>query len=206
MAVALCVPRAEASVVVWQDPVTKLSASYPDRWEEQINIAPDDKLTVVAPGVGYLASCRLKVREDRRFVVYPVRYSDEIQRLHVSADFWAEYLNQYEDVTVHTIKDNAGLGRGFASFAEVSFTPAVGVRAEKRGVMLASIYNGKLFVAECSSKEEVFDVFSRSFMSFMKSVNFRKEHFEFPSGHYRHFLDDCPLRINGARDIDMVIY
>ncbi|MCK5284877.1 MAG: hypothetical protein KAJ86_04745 [Alphaproteobacteria bacterium] len=195
-----------AEVYFWQDPVSKMSLTVPDTWRMSHDQKPDDVVTFLAPGAGDYASCRMRIREDKRFAVYPRRYEDEIQRVYFSRSFWEGYVSEFTDAVLNDVHDNAGLGRGFASYADVSFVTAVGSKVEKRGIMFASLYGNKVYVAECSAQSNAFSKWYPSFMSIVKSVDFRKRVPEFSGGYYRNFFQDYKLVIYGKGEMDRDYY
>lgn len=194
---------ASADVFFWRDAGTNLSVTYVDTWRQINNQKPDDIFTVAAPGDNEFATCRVRVREDRRFVIYPRRDAAAIQRQNYSREFWDGYVGEFAGATINGVWDNAGLGDGFASFADVSFIPAVGPKAQMRGLMFATVYNGKAYIAECSSEASVYGDWYKPFLSFVKSVDFRNEYHIHGNGWYRDFTQDGPLRIRGRKDIDL---
>ena len=196
---------ASAEVFYWQDADTKMSFTYPDRWHVRHNQRPDDIYSVAAPGENNHAICRLRVREDRRFAIYPEYYSSEIQHIAYSRDFWDSYLGEYDNVTVHRVYDDAGLGRGFASFAEASYTTALGPKMDKRAIMFGALYNKKAYIVECSAERVSYHKWHNSFLSLVKSVDFRKEIHQAKNGFYRNFYGN-PIIIKGERDIDISVY
>lgn len=201
----LGVGTASAEVFYWQDADTKMSFTYPDRWDVRHNQRPDDIYSVAAPGVNNHAICRLRVREDNRYAIYPEYFDRHIQRIAYSQQFWDDYLGEYDDVQVHRVYEDAGLGRGFGSFAEASFTTALGPKMEKRGIMFASLYNKKAYIVECSAEKHSYHTWHNSFLSLVKSVDFRKEINEAKNGYYRNFYGENVI-IKGARDIDVNVY
>src|SRR5688572_10187132 len=82
------IPSAQAEVFYWQDAHTKMTVTVPDTWRLTSNQMPNDQLTVLAPGANEYAMCRLRADKDRRFLIYPQRYSAAIQRKNFSKDFW----------------------------------------------------------------------------------------------------------------------
>ena len=200
------ISSASAEVFYWQEPGTKLSVTIPDTWRMVHDQQPDDVMTFYAPGVNDFASCKLRVSEDKRFVIYPQRFSGPIQRKNFSRDFWEGYVGEYTDGILNSVTDNAALGRGFASFADASYVTSAGPKVAKRALMLASLYNDKAYVVECSAEEAAYDKWRNVFLSVAKSVNFRKEIYEFPSGHYRDFPNDVAVRIEGERPVDVTYY
>ena len=197
--------QAKAEVFFWQDPVSKVSLTFPDTWRVIHNQKPDDVLTIVAPSDGAFPMCRLRVREDLRHRIYPARYADELQRVYYGSDFWDKYAAEYAQATVEDTHENAGLGRGFASYAHISFVSDAGPKMKRRGLVFASLYHNKVYILECSAEQSAFDQWYDPFLSVVKSVDFRQEVFQFPGMFYRP-LPDPLLKINGEREIDVGYY
>lgn len=197
---------ARAEVFVIENQMARFSVSFPDTWQMINNQKPDDELTIAAPGENDFATCRVRVRDDRRYLVYPVAYSGEVQRTAFSKDFWMEYGNEFEDPYVASVTDNAGLGRGFASYADFYFTTIIGPKMQKRGLAYASLYNDKLYITECSAEISAYEKWHNAFLGVIKSVNFTKTIHELPSGDYRNFGKDKILIIQNARPIDVYYY
>ena len=59
--------------------------------------------------------------EDRRFVIYPNRYRDEVRDTNFTNDFWTDYTASYDNVNVIRQQNEAGLGQGYASMTLISF-------------------------------------------------------------------------------------
>jgi hypothetical protein len=195
-----------AEIYVYQDPETRVSVTVPDTWRKGNNQKPDDALTLLAPGESDFSSCRVRVRQDRRFTIYPHMYAGEIQRLNYSRQFWEDYLSEYDGAMLQSVTDNGGLGRGNASYARASYTTSAGPKVEKEAILYVSLYNDRAYILECSAARSAFSYWEGFFASVIKSVDFRKIIHEFPSGHYRNFLRDKTLRINGARPEDAAYY
>lgn len=203
-AVLLAPLTAKAEVFVWGDADTKFTMSFPDRWRVVHNQKPDDQVTIIAPGNDE-AVCRMRVHGDRRFVIYPRYLDDEVQRTNVSREFWQSYINEFDGAVLHSVTDNAGLGLGNASWADVSFITDAGPRLQKHGIMFASIYNDKAYVFECAAAEEAFGKWQHQFLSVLKSVDMRKIRHEYVNGYYRNFMGDAPLHVYGAMPEDTYI-
>lgn len=198
-AVSFAPVRAEIFYI--EDPVNGFSLSFPDLWAKVNNQKADDKLTVVGPGQNDFATCRVRVREDRRHLIYPRKFASAIQKVEYSKDFWTDYLGEYDEVEVEVFKDEAGLGKGFASYAEVSYMTAEGPLVRKRGIMFAALYNDRAYIADCSSEKSVYAKWRPVFLSIVKSVDFDKTIAEFPTGYYRDFSKDPELLINGPNPL-----
>lgn len=197
---------ARAEVFLWQDAETKLAVTYPDTWRLMSGQKPDDAWTVLTPGDDTLGMCRLRIRDDRRFVVYPRRFADSVQRLNYSRNFWEDYINEFDGAALGRVGDNAGLGQGFASYAEVTFIDSTSPQTKKQGLFFASVYNDKAYIFECSAAETAFPALYHPFLSVLKSVEFQPEYSARTRGHYRPFPSDPVLRIHGKKPIDTYEY
>jgi hypothetical protein len=159
-------------------------------------------LTVRAPGDNEFAECRLNVQPEDRFKIYPISYSPEIQRLNVSTPYWDQYFGLYNNVSLEKTSDNAGLGRGFASWATASYKTAKGAKMNKRAMAYASYYDKHIYTVECSSEHSAFSKWYNPFLSVVKSINFKKTTNNNYTGYYRDFLSDKTLKIRGATVLD----
>ena len=198
---------ARADYFVWRDHLTGLSLSFPDSWLVVANKEPDDLVTVMAPGGRGNAVCRVRAREDRRYLIYPPRFSAAIQKIDYGAAFWETYLGEYEDARLESVKDESGLGRGFASTAVADYRSAVpGPYMSRKGLMFASLYNGRAYITECSSHRDAFSRWKDDFLSIAKSVDFRKAHHEVLTGDYRNFMKDPFLPFAGVDGHSVSLY
>ena len=185
---------AKADYFVWNDAKSGLTITYPDNWRQVSNQDARDVFTVMPPSGRANAQCQVRVEDERRFLVYPPRYSDAVQRTAFSADFWEKYLHQYNNHSIDALYDGAGLGRGHASYVVASYDSEIpGPDMARRALMFASLYNDTLYVTECSAHADAFDEWQRIFLSVAGSVDFRKAHHETTVGHYRNFLGDPNL-------------
>jgi len=190
-----------ADVFVVDNERAKFSASFPDDWKIVNNQKPNDVLTIMAPGQVDEAQCRVRVQSDQRFGLYPVSFSAAVRDEVLSQKFWESYLTEYFDSTLVNVKPHVGFGRGFGSMAEVRFTTAVGTELDKHGLIFASLYGNRLYVAECAARMEYFSKWRRAFMGVVKSIDFDKVAHELPRGNYREFSDSA-LKIYGPHNID----
>lgn len=197
---------AQAEVYKWRDPDVKLSVTFPDDWHQLAGQQPDDVLTVAAPVENSFASCRMRIKEDRRFMIYPRDFAGAIQRTAVSHDFWEKYVGEFRAADLHLVGDDAGLGNGFASWADISFISPAGPKVQMRGFAYATTYNDHAYVFECSAEASVYDKFYHPFLSILKSVDMRAEYPTTVNGYYRDFQNDNPLRIHGEKDVDLFVY
>ena len=183
---------AKADYFVWQDAKTGLSLSYPDTWRQVSHRHPDEIFTIIAPSSeGDDAVCRVRAREDRRFLVYPPHLAPDVQKIAYSKDFWDAYLGEYDNVDFYGYMDGAGLGRGFGSFAVAGYDAALfSPYGDRRGIAGVSLYNDKAYVVDCSARTTAFSKWQPLFLSIIGSVDFKKTHDELWSGDYRNFSGD----------------
>lgn len=200
--VLACASAAKADVFYWQDPESGASLTFPDRWAQVNNQNPGDVLTIRAPGDNEFAECRLNVQPEGRFKIFPIGYSAEIQRLNISDAFWDQHFAAYDNAQIGKVSDDAGLGRGFASWATASYTTAKGAKMNKTAMAYASYYNNNIYTIECSAEQAAFSKWYNPFLSVVKSVNFEKTTNHNFEGYYRPFLSDKKLKIRGATVLD----
>ncbi|MGE4313304.1 MAG: hypothetical protein AB7E85_03410 [Pseudobdellovibrionaceae bacterium] len=183
---------ARADYFVWKDAKSGVSLSYPDTWRQINNYAPDDVLTIAAPGNDQ-AQCRVRVRDDGRFKIYPQRYQAAVQREAYSLEFWNEYLASYHDVMLHEVTDGAGLGQAFASMVKASYVTTHPMKNEiKTAIAAAGLYYDKAYILDCSSLAPAFAKYYPAFLSIYKSVDMDKMFHELPEGENRG-MDKGPI-------------
>ena len=192
-----------AEVFFVEDQNDRFTLSFPDLWKQMGNQKPDDKLTVVAPGVNEHATCRVRVNSDRRFVIFPDKYNGNIQKVEFSREFWDNYLSAYNDVNVDFFEDESGFGCDHASMVEASYETTEGAIVRKSGIMFVSLYHDQLYVIECSSEESLYKKYRQTFLGIIKSVNFDKVTHEHKSGYYRSFMNDGDVVIQGPKSNDI---
>ena len=197
---------AKAEMFFVEDQSNRFTITFPDTWQMTLNQKSDDKLTVAGPGSNDYATCRVRVREERRFLIYPRKFASAVQKVGFSRDFWNKYLGEYDDVFVDDFREPTGLGKGFGSFTEASYTTAEGTIMRKRGLMFASLYHDKAYIVDCSAEESIYLKWRPAFLSIVKSVDFEKTIHELPSGNYRNFIADEKVVINGEKKIDTSTY
>ncbi len=203
LSVAFSPSLTKANIFFVEDQDNRFTVSFPDLWKKVGNQKPDDRLTMLGQGENDFALCRVRVREDKRFVIYPSKFDDEIQRVSFSREFWNDYLGDYNEVSVDAFKDDAGLGFGTASMVEASYETAQGAIVRKRGLMFASLYHDQLYVIDCSSEESLYEKWRPSFLSIVKSMEFDKVTSEHKTGHYRDFMSDRAVEVQGPKSLDV---
>lgn len=197
---------AAAGVFVWKDSASDVAVSFPDTWARVHNQKSNDILTIAAPGVHDYASCRVRVSDDKRFVIYPRSYARNIQHVYMSKDFWLDYFGEFSGVKAHHFYDDAGLGDAAASRVEVSFITPGQPKMLKRGFMHAGLYDGQIYVFECSAEYDAYDKWRPVFHSVLKSVQIDDQRGLGVTSGYRDFMADKPLLIHNTRPVDMYSY
>jgi hypothetical protein len=194
IALLLFPTAAKADYFVWKDEKTGMTATFPDTWKTVNNLHPETILTIMGPAEKDQPVCKINVRDDKRFTIYPARYGDAVQRVAVSTGFWRSYMGNYDDYTIDRVYDGAGLGRWFASFALGSYSQRFGTAMQtRRAIMYASLYNDKLYVLECSTLNHAYERWAADFKGIIKSVDFKKAYHELPHGEYANFLKESEL-------------
>ncbi len=190
--VFLSTAPAHADYFLWQDEKSGLTMTFPDTWKMQSQRNPDEVLRIVAPSDGDNPVCTVKVSDDSRYTIFPPDYGDAVQRTAVSIPFWQSYMGHYDDYVIDRVFDGGGLGRWLASYALASYTMRDGTAMQqRRGIMFASLYHDKLYVAECSSLNHAYERWGPNFRSVIKSIDFKKMHHEHMTGDYANFLGEA---------------
>ena len=185
---------ARADYFVWEDAETGVSFSYPDSWRQVSNYTPDDVVTIMAPGDD-AAMCRIRAREDRRWLVYPQRFRAAIQREAYSEEFWNNYLASYDDILIYSMTDGAGLGEAFASIVTASYVTNYPMKnLYKTSFAAAGLYGENVFIFDCSSKSEAFNTYLPAFKSIMRTVSFNQVYHELVEGE-NNDMDTGPIII-----------
>ena len=118
---------------------------------------------------------------------------------------WDTYTADYDNVQVHSYKDDAGLGKAFASMLTASFTEPGGAdhTLMRSAVMWAGVYYDTAYVLDCSSTHASFEKWSPDFVSIAHTVDMRKVVHELATGDYRrNFLNDKYLTHPVVNDKD----
>ncbi len=194
--------EAKANIFFIEDQDARFTISFPDLWEKAGNQKPDDRLTMLGRGENDFAVCRVRVRSDRRFVIYPDKFNKEIQRTSFSRDFWNDYLGDYNDVNIEFFKDDSGLSFGAASMIEASYETAQGPIVRKKGIVFASLYHDQIYIVDCSSEESLYSKWRPEFLSIIKSIEFGKVTNSRKSGYYRNFMNDPEVEVIGPKALD----
>ena len=165
---------AQADYFVWEDNGTRLSFAFPDTWRQVSTYAPDEIVRLAAPGDD-LAQCVIRARSDKRFDVYPQRFSAAIQRAAYSGDFWTGYLASYNNVIIHSMDESTGLGRAFGSTVKASYLTAHPAKdLLKTSLASAGFYEGTGYIFECAALGESYASYQPFFQSILKSVTLDK--------------------------------
>lgn len=188
---AITVP-AKADIYIWEDAETNVKASFPDTWKLINNQDPNTILTVLAPDQETMPICRLKVKEDNRFRMYPVQFESEIQKVAYSNNFWDDYLHeQYADVQMPLQLDESGLGKSFASHALFNYSGEPAENEEfRQGIGFASHYFDFAVIAECTANQTGYPDWVPQFMQFFSSIDYPTVYGTHVNGEYRDFINN----------------
>lgn len=203
---AMLATQASASVFVIGDQDDKFTVSFPDSWAMSHNQKPDDKLTILAPNDGSDASCRVRVRDDQRFTVYPASSAQSIQQANYGAAFWDKYLAQYDDVSVVRVVHGTPMGWAQASSAEATYTSTLGSSVQKRAMMRGGVFQGRAFIVECAATAEGFPQWQGTFANIMNSFAPMVTGNGAINSYYRDFPNDPILIINRQAQDDRTLY
>ncbi len=182
---------AKADIFVWKDAETDIKVSFPDTWKIISNQNPDTILTVIAPDTEAMPICRLRVREDKRFRMYPVQFESDIQKVAYSHNFWIDYLmGQYDNLNIAQSLDEAGLGRSFAAFALFNYDGLPEESGEfRQGLGFASHYFDFGLIAECTANQIGYPDWVPQFMQFFGAIDYPTIYGTTVNGGYRDFIN-----------------
>ncbi len=193
---------AMAEYFVWKDQKTGVSLSFPDTWKIANNQKPDDIFTIQAPGERDYASCRLRVREDRRATIFPYQYDFEIQHIYAGFDFWRDYIGEYAGASLDRVLYDRGLINSVASSADFTFVSSAGPRAMMHGFAFAGFDDTSVYIFECSAEVSAYERWHPVFKSILKSAEKELRDSVVLNGGYRKFQDDPPVMIRGDDILD----
>ncbi len=182
---------AKADYFVWSDEKSGVTLSYPDTWKMVNNQQPDDVFTVALPSGNDKAVCRVRVNKDGRYKIFPNRFDDEIQQISYAQPFWDQYTASFDQVKVHLFRDAAAVGKGHGSMELATYATAPDELPDYRtGIMFVSFYDNHYYVADCSAAANAYSKYHTAFLTFVKSIDFKKTVHELTVGNYRDFLKD----------------
>ena len=80
-------PIPQIRTFTWRDAKSGMVLSFPDDWQVTMGEQPDDVVTLLAPSGRAHAQCRMRIDPDKRFLIYPPKFSRRIQHLYFSREF-----------------------------------------------------------------------------------------------------------------------
>lgn len=191
-----------AEYFIWRDPISGVALSYPDTWVIANNQKPDDRLTIQAPGPRDYASCRLRVRPDRRAAVYPYQFDYNVQHLYLGFDFWRAYVGEYAGASLDRVLYDRGLVNSIASSADFTFISSAGPKTLMRGFAFAGFEDNQVYIFECSAEVSAYDRWHPIFKSILKSAQKELRDTVTLNGGYRAFQNDPPVIVRGRTFLD----
>lgn len=204
--------QASAESFYVEMPSHSMSITYPDSWYRQQHQKPDEVFKIIAAAKGYNPMCRIRVRSDNRFSMYPPhQFASHIQRSNYGAPFWQKYLAQYKNAQILRFQDHAGLGQGPASYIEASFYDIIGQGSQKRhvykrAIMSVTHINNKAYIFECNADHKYYDRWHLRFLNILSQIEINNQAAKSVHGKYRDFTQDRTIRINRTREIDAYYY
>lgn len=186
---------ASADTFVWKDPAGAFTASFPDSWSVKTSDHPATRLRVVGPIAEDWASCKVKAETDGRLKIYPKKYMDEAVGETLNSTFWENETGQFKNAEIRNFYGPASLGdKGDATAVHVAFLQddGKGGKMPMYGMMIASLYGDKLYVASCTAKHDQFVKYAPLFGSILDSIRLDDRYHPFETGYYRNFLLDAP--------------
>lgn len=187
---------AMADQFVWSDANADFLLNIPDNWSKTSARFSDDMVVFEAPGAQNFASCRVRVRDDHRFDIYPGVYDASVSKATVNREFWDEYMAGYSGHRLNVFNSEAGLGEAYASRIDMTFIDEHADKVLKRGFAFAGLHQGQVYVFECSSDYNMFDGYYSVFLNILSSFRMNsKDDFDM-QGDYRSFMHDETLIIH----------
>lgn len=200
------VPSAQADHVYIANQDHHFSVSYPDTWHRTNHQKSDEAFTVVAPGQGHMARCRVRARPDERFAMYPRHYDASIQKAAFNERFWSDYLGEYDNAEILFYEGSVQVDKGMGSYVEAEFNEVTGPYALKRGMMAVTYQNDTAYIIECKAAADQYTGWRASFIKFLSDVQIQQISPGHASGYYRDFTRDRTLKINGLTPADAFYY
>lgn len=193
---------ARSEYFTWQDPQSGVTLSYPDTWIIANNQKPDDRLTIQAPGVHDYASCRLRMREERRAEIYPYQFDSNVQHLYVGFPFWQSYVDEYAGASLDQVLYDRSMLNTIASSADFTFISSAGPKALMRGFAFAGLEDNQLYIFECSAEMDAYDRWYPIFRTVLKSLHKSLWDSLTVNGGYRDFQNDSPVIVRGKNILE----
>jgi hypothetical protein len=190
--IAVSTPAA-ADTFVWQDPHCDFTMSIPEKWRLRTPDSPLTLLRVAGPITEDKPVCRMQVAEDGRAKMYPKRLVDEAVVKFLNEEFFRNEIAQHDNAQLTAFYAPASLGaKGDATAARYVYNDN---GTAMYGMMIASLYGDRRYVASCASKLENFNRWSPVFASILGSVELKDKYHPFAIGYYRDFLADPQLAL-----------
>ena len=125
-----------------------------------------------------------------------IRLRGEYVRFESPADARSAGINavfqEFSLVPTLTVAQNMFLGREIRCGRRLD-NPEM----DRRAVLFASLYNNRVYILDCSCHKDAFEKWKGPFLSIAKSIDFKKANHELLTGHYRNFMNEGPLIMQG---------
>lgn len=164
---------AKAEVFVWQDAEFAVQFVYPDDWRPQFNPHPDVKLHVLAPQGRDFAACKISLKKDMRYVMYPSRYTTRINSIVFDVNGIKEHFVERDNVSVIYRNDFSAIGKADAVYADIRYVGRQnGVPVPMQVMMFATLFGDMNFVFECEAAAQNWVYWRPIFINMAQSVDF----------------------------------
>lgn len=200
---------ARAEVLVWNDPQFGISVTFPDTWAQGLAHRDYERLKVIAPSGNDKVKCSLSAKKDQRYLIYPQSFMQEIINKERGKDFWLGHLSDYENIDIHRIMEDKGLGDGDATYATADYIKHDGVSpVQTRAFMFAGLYYDIAVIYHCEAPVQMYAQWQPEFAKIMSTIDYKKMYNEHITGHYRDdFLHEPPyLMIGVPKDHSTSLY
>lgn len=199
---------AMAEMFVWKDPASDVRVTFPDNWMRQTNIDDDLRLYVLAPGGSDHAGCRLSISTDGRFMDAPAYAQPEVSNFVFTPEELQRVVYARPDtmrVQVDGYRPTAGLGRGAAGYAEITFDKYwMGKPYAMKAMVLGSQFRGQRIIMSCESLVDGWARWQPVMQGIVQSVDFPSGFATEANGYYRRFQDDTRILLPVNRRTDGV--
>lgn len=183
---------AQARHFVWTDEEFRFKVMYPDSWRQVTGFSDYERIRVIPPGDGK-PHCVFTAKQDRRFIIYPKRYYEDVLFQEIQWPHWDKITAQLEDRFFYYFKE-AGVSHGDARTAIVDYTiepeDENGTPEYRRAMVYTGLYHDVNFIALCEVEEKEWLTHLQPFNDFVGSIHFEPRYHPTFNAYYRDFLDE----------------
>lgn len=185
--------QVKAEIFVWQDPVTKMSLSFPEEWRPQSLDNQEERLFILHPQAHDMASCTVLAHEDRRAMMIPTAHDFDVMKDVFSNENLIDALlaRGIQNPSIEQRIDNAGFGPQPAVIVSVNYALENGSQPfPMHALIFSTLDKGYNMSLMCAAYRPRFEAYRSTFVNIAKSVDFPNGNAPFPNGLYRRFQDE----------------